>query len=363
MIDTGRIPLVGETLAWYRQGLAAATGGHFERAAAFYNQVIAIRPDFWEAWYERGLVLEDLGLYAAALASYDHALALEPARDACGEIHFHQAQVYQYGLGDYNAALAEYDRVLQLRPQHVQALLHRGNVWLYGLKQPQMAIDSYDQALSYQTDLSEAWRNRGSALVELAQHQLALISYDRALLLNPNDEMAEQGRKLARNFCNLSGGGETTTNIAAMHHVAFDSSLADPSLMDPLPSPTVRRSADGPGRAGGAVTPLRQPILVIEDDQGSREVYLFQRQYTIGRDPHNDIHLHSRFISRFHAVFQRIDDPDGQQYSYQVQDGDLAGKPSTNGMQVNGKPQQVRALQSGDVVSFGPQSQATYWLR
>ncbi len=368
MIDTGRIPLVGETLAWYRQGLAAATGGQFERAAAFYNQVIAVRPDFWEAWYERGLVLEELGLYAAALASYDHALALEPARDACGEIHFHQAQVYQYGLGDYNAALAQYDRVLQLRPQHIPALLHRGNVWLYGLKQPQSAIDSYDQALSYQTDLSEAWRNRGSALVELAQHQSALISYDRALLLNPNDEMAEQGRQLARNFCNLSGGGESTTNIAEMHPVAFDASLADPSLMDAslidVPSPAVRRPPGGQGRLGDYVTtPPRQPLLVIEDDQGSREVYLFQRQYTIGRDPHNDIHLHSRFISRFHAVFQRIDDPQSQQYSYQVQDGDLAGKPSTNGIQVNGKSQQVRSLQSGDVVSFGPQSQATYWLR
>lgn len=355
MIDTGRIPLVGETLAWYRQGLAAATSGQLERAAAFYNQVIAVRPDFWEAWYERGLVLEELGLYAAALASYDHALALEPARDACGEIHFHQAQVHHYGLGDYNAALLEYDRVLQLRPNHVQALLHRGNVWLYGLKQPQVAIDSYDQALSHQTDLSEAWRNRGSALVELAQHQSALISYDRALLLNPNDEMAEQGRQLARNFCNLSGSNENTTNIAEMHQAAFDPSLADPSLMDVFPPPT-RRSRDD-------VTPPLQPLLVIEDDRGSREVYLFQRQYTIGRDPHNDIHLQSRFISRFHAVFQRIDDAHSQQYSYQVQDGDLAGKPSTNGVQVNGKPQQVRSLQSGDVVTFGPQSQATYWLR
>jgi Tfp pilus assembly protein PilF len=362
MIDTGRIPLVGETLNWYRQGLAAATSGQLERAAAFYNQVIAARPDFWEAWYERGLVFEELGLYAAALASYEQALYLEPARDACGEIHFHQAQVHQYGLGDYNAALTEYDRVLGLRPNHIPALLHRGNVLLYGLKQPQVAIDSYDQALSHQADLSEAWRNRGSALVALNQHSAALISYDRALLLNPNDEVAEQGRRLALNASNLNSVGETTTNITEYNQAGFDPSLTDPSLMDVFP-PTDTRLAD-------YANPLLQPMLVIEDDRGSREVYLFQRQYTIGRDPHNDIHLQSRFISRFHAVFQRVDTPadcpttsEPPQYHYQIQDGDLAGKPSTNGIQVNGKPQQIRLLQSGDIVTFGAQSRVTYWLR
>jgi tetratricopeptide (TPR) repeat protein len=355
MIDTGRIPLVGETLTWFRQGLAAATSGELERAAGFYNKVIAARPDFWEAWYERGLVLEELGLYAAAITAYDHALALEPARDACAEIHFHQAKVYQYGLGDYNAALTEYDRVRSLRPSHTQALLHRGNVLLYGLKQPQSAIDSYDQALEFQTDLSEAWRNRGSALVELGQHPAALISYDRALLLNPNDEVAEQGRRLALSACNLNSSNETTTNIAELNQESFDPSLADPSLMEALP-PSDTRLPD-------YTQPPLQPLLAIEDDQGCREVYLFQRQYTIGRDPHNDIHLQSRFISRFHAVFQRVDDADRSQYHYQVMDGDLAGKPSTNGIQVNGKPQQIRLLQSGDVVTFGPKVRATYWLR
>ncbi|NJN49200.1 MAG: FHA domain-containing protein [Alkalinema sp. RL_2_19] len=62
-------------------------------------------------------------------------------------------------------------------------------------------------------------------------------------------------------------------------------------------------------------------------------------------------------------MFQRLDDPDNPQYWYQIQDGDLAGKPSTNGIQINGKPQQIRLLQSGDVITFGPDSRATYWMR
>ncbi|NJM44781.1 MAG: tetratricopeptide repeat protein [Alkalinema sp. RU_4_3] len=63
MIDTGRIPLTGEALTWYRQGLACSAKGELEKAVAFYNQVIHERPDFWEAWFERGLALGDLGLY------------------------------------------------------------------------------------------------------------------------------------------------------------------------------------------------------------------------------------------------------------------------------------------------------------
>ena len=131
MIDTGRIPLAGETLAWYRQGLAAATSGQLEQAVALYSKVIEARPDFWEAWFERGLVLEDLGLYAAAIAAFEHALALEPARDACSEIHFHQAHAYHYGLGDYSCAIAQYNQAIQVKPNHTQALLQRGNPGLW----------------------------------------------------------------------------------------------------------------------------------------------------------------------------------------------------------------------------------------
>lgn len=357
MIDTGRIPLAGESLDWYRQGLAAATSGRLEQAVALYNKVIEVRPDFWEAWFERGLVLADLGLYAAAIAAYEHALALEPARDACSEVHFHQAQAYHYGLGSYNCAIEEYDKAIQVRPHHTQALLERGNALLYGLKQPQLALDAYDQALHYQTDLFEAWRNRGNALIELEQHHAALISYDRALLLNPHDEVAQQGRKLAHNSLSLHESPDTTTNIADLSADDFDPSLADPSLMEGS-NGADRRLAD----YVISDTPL-QPMLVLEDERGSREVYLFQRQYTIGRDPHNDIHLESRFISRFHAVFQRVDAPETAQYWYQIQDGDLAGKPSTNGIKINGQPQLIRLLQSGDVISFGPHSRAVYWMR
>ncbi|MFM2432162.1 MAG: hypothetical protein RLZZ511_3376 [Cyanobacteriota bacterium] len=358
-VPTGRIPLAGETLAWYRQGLAASTSGQLELAVALYNKVIGARPDFWEGWYERGLVLEALGLYAAAAASYDQALVLEPAADACGEIYFHQGQVQQYGLGDYEAALVAYDRALARLPRHGMALLHRGNALLYGLKRPEPAIASYDRALAYQPESFEVWRNRGHALVELGQHGAALVSYDRALAIQPQDEGAQQGRLLALSAANLHQSPDATTQVVALDGEAFDPSLADPSLMEAVPAPVPNLV----GRLADYAVTVAQPLLVVEDQQGQHEVELGQRQYTIGRDPRNDIHLVSQFVSRFHAVLRRIEGPDQSIYHYQIQDGDLAGKPSKNGVQVNGKPQQIRQLQAGDVVVFGPDCRAIFQVR
>jgi tetratricopeptide (TPR) repeat protein len=340
--------------------------------------VISARPDFWEGWYERGLVLEELGLYAAAAGSYEQALALAPAVEACGEIYFHQAQVQQYGLGDYEAALIAYDRALTRSPQHGMALFHRGNALLYGLHQPEAAIASYDRAISQQPEWHEVWCNRGHALVELGQHGAALASYDRALAINPKDEGAQQGRQLALNAATLHQNQEPTTQVAAFDSEAFDASLADPSLMEsspPLSAPAVSSrgsrlvdyaapTAKIPtAQVPTAQVPTTQTLLVIEDQQGRREVNLSQRQHTIGRDPRNDIHLASQFVSRFHAVLQRVDLPDRSDYHYQIKDGDLAGKPSKNGIQINGQPHQIRQLQAGDVVVFGPDCRGTFQRR
>jgi tetratricopeptide (TPR) repeat protein len=354
MLDTGRIPLTGEALTWYRQGLASATSGELEKAVALYNQVIHVRPDFWEAWYERALVLEELGLYAEAIASYDRAAVLDPPSEAIIDIWFHRANALQYGLGESEAALQGYDYVLQLKPLHPQAWHHRGNLLLYEMAQPEQAIKSYDKSLQYQPEEAQTWRNRGNALIELARYTEALVSYDRALGINPHDQIALQGRQLAAQHCNLRDFNEVTTQTC-WYGQEGNSSVAD-ALSQPqnlIRSPRLH--------AFEVPTTAAQPLMTIEDSSGHREIALYQKQYTIGRDPRNDICLRSQFASRFHAVLRRIELSDGS-YSYRIQDGDAAGSPSTNGLQVNGRRETQKDLKSGDVVTFGPKTTMTFWL-
>ncbi len=63
---------------------------------------------------------------------------------------------------------------------------------------------------------------------------------------------------------------------------------------------------------------------------------------TIGREPHNDIHIRSRYISRFHARI--VSDQDGSI----IEDLD-----SRNGVAVNAKKARRQVLRSGDLIDLG----------
>jgi tetratricopeptide (TPR) repeat protein len=346
MIDTGRIPLTGEALTWYRQGLACAAKGDLEKAVAFYNQVIHERPDFWEAWFERGLALADLGLYGEAIASYDRALSKSHNPEATFDIWYHRANALQYGLGDYEASLNGYDYVLRLKPQYSSAWADRGNLLLYGLKQPDRALESYDKSLQVNPREAATWRNRGNALSELRQFGEAVYSYDRALLLSPSDQISLQARSLAAQQSGISELREPTTRASWVDTVCDETAMGARDTRLPayeLPVLTF------------------QPTLVVEDDSGVRDIALDAPQYTIGRDPRNGICLRSQFVSRYHAVVMRVELGDGQ-YSYRIQDGDPKGNASTNGIQINGQKQPTWELHHGDVVVFGPKVRATFRL-
>jgi pSer/pThr/pTyr-binding forkhead associated (FHA) protein len=99
-------------------------------------------------------------------------------------------------------------------------------------------------------------------------------------------------------------------------------------------------------------------LLIIQDDKGRRGVLLERPEYTIGRDPRCDIRLASQFVSRRHAQLLRIPNDDGT-YSYRIVDGSN-GKPSANGLLINGRRLRMHNLQNEDEVIFGPQVSVVY---
>ncbi|HAC62111.1 MAG TPA: hypothetical protein DCF68_00900 [Cyanothece sp. UBA12306] len=111
--------------------------------------------------------------------------------------------------------------------------------------------------------------------------------------------------------------------------------------------------------AGKSLTSKQEHFLIIEDDKGRQQVLLKKSAYTIGRSPECDIRLRSQFVSRHHATFYRQENPDGSSY-YQIVDGDKHGKPSANGLLVNGSKHDSYNLKDGDEVVFGPQVFAVY---
>jgi len=103
--------------------------------------------------------------------------------------------------------------------------------------------------------------------------------------------------------------------------------------------------------------------LVVEDRDGRRSQVLTSAKYFIGRDLANDICLNSQYASRYHAMLLRVPAEKEGEYYYRILDGDLEGRPSTNGLLINGQKISTHQLKSGDVISFGPDAKATYIVK
>ncbi|MFN3361227.1 MAG: FHA domain-containing protein [Pseudanabaenaceae cyanobacterium] len=104
-------------------------------------------------------------------------------------------------------------------------------------------------------------------------------------------------------------------------------------------------------RKGSSEATLRH-LLTVNDDRGVQTFLLDASMYSIGRDPSNAIVVHGESVSRQHAILLRTPTPD-KQYRYVIQDGNLEGKPSANGVLVNGVPVKKHVLQDGDEISLG----------
>jgi diguanylate cyclase (GGDEF)-like protein len=103
-------------------------------------------------------------------------------------------------------------------------------------------------------------------------------------------------------------------------------------------------------------------LLVVQDLQGQRTIPLQEATYSIGRHSSNAIVLHSRSVSRQHAILLRVTLPKTDQYSFRIIDGNFKGQGSTNGLIVNGHRCVSHNLQHGDVITFGcNQAQAKYY--
>ena len=162
------------------RAVAAYNGGQLVAAEQLCQQIIAAKPDFFDALYLLAIVQSRLGKNDAALASYDRALALRPGSAAA----LSNRGTVLRELRRYGEALASYDRALLARPDYAEAHSNRGHL-LQTLRRYAEALASYDRALGLQPNYAVAHYNRGLALQDLGRYDEALASYDRALALRP----------------------------------------------------------------------------------------------------------------------------------------------------------------------------------
>ncbi len=97
----------------------------------------------------------------------------------------------------YEKAIAHYTEALRLNPNLAEAYNNRGTAKVE-LGQHQEAIVDFDTAIGINPNHAAARNNRGIAKVELGQHQEAIVDFDTAINLNPHDAKAYNNRGTAK---------------------------------------------------------------------------------------------------------------------------------------------------------------------
>ena len=156
--------------------------GELAAAEGLYLQLIAARPDHFDALQGLALLRYQQGRFIEALSSMGAALRSNPNSPAT----LLNYAVLLDTLGRREEALAYYDKALALAPNYAEALFNRGIV-LRQLRRPAEALASFERVLAIRPDDADAHDQRGSALRDLRRPAEALASYDRALAIRPDD--------------------------------------------------------------------------------------------------------------------------------------------------------------------------------
>ena len=159
--------------------------GQWEAAKYFYEQVLVLQGQHFEAMHMLGLVALQTQSPEIGVEWIDQALALSPPN---ASMHFHRALALEKLLR-LDEAIRSYDRAIAIRPAYAQALVNRAALWKQ-LGRTDLAVLSLQQAIKADDTCVPAYLNLGNAQTALKQWELSRASYRKAMDLDPSSEMA-----------------------------------------------------------------------------------------------------------------------------------------------------------------------------
>lgn len=193
----------------------------------------------------------------------------------------------------------------------------------------------------------------------LSEADLSEADLSNADLSNANLKNAFLGGAMLFR-ANLRGANLKSTNLARADFEEADiqgANLKNAILLgvDLSRARSGHEQEEDPARDDAAIV----HYLMVEHESGRQKFNLQLPIYSIGREADCDIRLPSKFISRRHATLVRLSREDTTYY--RIFDGDPEGKPSANGILINGRKLSAIDLQHGDEIIFGPQVRAIYY--
>ena len=99
-------------------------------------------------------------------------------------------------LDRFEEALTYLDKMLEINSEDSHILLSKGLVYELLGKGGESSV-FYEKALRFEEDNFESLRNIGFHIMQLGGFQNAIPFFERSLKINPNDEGAKMGMKIA----------------------------------------------------------------------------------------------------------------------------------------------------------------------
>ena len=145
------------------------------------------------AYYLRAQAKLENGNAEAALVDFDRSLRLVPTAGG-----FNDRGFTKLTLGKYESAIADFDYAIKLDSAFTVAYRNRAKAhWRGG--ELQIALADYDTALK-STEDAATLTERGLLYLELKKYNRAIVDFDSALQLNPQDKAAASAKKQAEDL-------------------------------------------------------------------------------------------------------------------------------------------------------------------
>ncbi len=100
-------------------------------------------------------------------------------------------------------------------------------------------------------------------------------------------------------------------------------------------------------------------VLIVKEQCSERIIILNKDKYSLGRNPHNDIVIEDKQVSRYHATIIKQQEAIARDYFW-IYDGDLK-KRSSNGLMVNQRFCDRHCLKKGDLILLGHNVRLQYY--
>lgn len=222
--------------------------GDYTGAIADFDKHLQIRPDLNQTHYQairfylKGLLQLRQGNKQEALNAFDKALVLDIS---FADAYFERAFL-KSDLGDYIGAVADYDNLLLIRPNQqvvkgsasatslAKAYLSRGHEERRQ-GNTKAALVSYDKALVLDTNLADAYWVRSLLKSDLGDFKGAIDDYDKHISLRPNYQILQRSASTGNlsNAFFLKGQEKLRLGNKQEALVAFDKALfLDPNRSD-----------------------------------------------------------------------------------------------------------------------------------